>query len=203
MTVSSLVIFAIALALAAGSPGPVVAALVARVLARGPAEVLPLLLGSWLGEGLWMSVAVTGLAAIAQTLGGLFIALKYAGAVYLLYLAWRMWTQEAGEGARQAEPPQPAWRLFASGMAVALGNPKIIVFYLALLPAVLDLSHVDALAWFKLMATMLATLALVDGAWIALAAQARRFLRNRRAARRMNRASALVMAGAAAAIAAN
>jgi threonine/homoserine/homoserine lactone efflux protein len=50
---------------------------------------------------------------------------------------------------------------------------------------------------------MLATLAVVDGAWIALAAQARQFLGDRRTQRRINRASAAVMAGAAAAIAAH
>lgn len=202
MAISALLVFALALAVAAGSPGPIVAALVARVLARGPAEVLPLLLGSWLGEAAWLTVAVAGLAAVARNLGAVFVALKYAGALYLLYLAWKMWIGEPEAETEAAQARQPAWRLFAGGLAVALGNPKIIIFYVALLPALLDIGHVGAFAWLELVLTMLATLAVVDGAWIALAARARRFLQDRRSRRMVNRGGALVIAGAAAAIAA-
>ena len=95
MDASSLVVFAGALLVSAGSPGPSIAALVSRVLTRGFRDVLPFLAAMWLGEVLWLTLAVAGLAAIAETLHLLFAAIKWAGIAYLLYLAWTMWTASA------------------------------------------------------------------------------------------------------------
>ena len=91
MTLSALLVFALALLVAAGSPGPSIAALVARVLTNGLRDVLPFLAAMWLGEAMWLTVAVTGLAVVAQTFHGLFLALKVVGILYLLHLAWTMW----------------------------------------------------------------------------------------------------------------
>ena len=60
MTLSNLLVFALALMVAAGSPGPNVAALVARVLSNGLKDVLPFLVALWLGEMLWLTCAVAG-----------------------------------------------------------------------------------------------------------------------------------------------
>ena len=76
MELSSLLIFAGALLVAAGSPGPSIAALVARVIARGFRDVLPFLLAMWIGEAIWLSLAVFGLAYIAQTFHMAFVAVK-------------------------------------------------------------------------------------------------------------------------------
>jgi threonine/homoserine/homoserine lactone efflux protein len=65
MELSALAIFAVALTLAAGSPGPSIAALVARVLVRGWRDVLPFVVAMWLGEAIWLALAVLGLAALA------------------------------------------------------------------------------------------------------------------------------------------
>jgi len=84
---------------------------------------------------------------------------------------------------------------------VALGNPKIMVFYMALLPTIIDLARVSTLGWAELTATMFVILVVIDMSWALLAAQARRFLRSTRAMRAANRTGATMMAGAAAAIA--
>lgn len=201
MDVTSLLIFAGALFVAAGSPGPSIAALVARVLTSGWRNVLPFLAAMWLGEAVWLSLAVWGLAAIAQTLHGIFVLIKYAGAAYLLYLAWRMWFApvELRDGALPQD--RSGAKLFAAGMAVTLGNPKIMMFYLALLPAIIDLATVSVAGWAALTLTMVMVLVVIDFVWVALAAEARRWLRSPRAVRLSNRASATMMAGAAAAIA--
>ena len=54
MDAASLAIFAGALIVAAGSPGPSIAALVARVIARGVRDVLPFLAAMWVGEAAWL-----------------------------------------------------------------------------------------------------------------------------------------------------
>ena len=74
---------------AAGSPGPSVAALVARVLVRGWREVLPFAAAMWLGEAIWLTLAAFGLAALAESLHWAFLLVKYLGAAYLLYLSPR------------------------------------------------------------------------------------------------------------------
>lgn len=202
MSLSSLLIFALALFVAAGSPGPSIAALVARVISGGVRDVLPFLLAMWIGEAIWLSLAVFGLAVVAQTFHQAFMLLKWIGAAYLLYLAWKMWT--APTAAQADAPPQrdPSLKLFAAGIAVTLGNPKIMLFYLALLPTIIDLNSVTMLGWAELTLTMLIVLALIDLGWVLAAAQARKLLRSPRALRAANRISAGTMAGAAAAIAA-
>jgi threonine/homoserine/homoserine lactone efflux protein len=203
MSLSALLVFAAALMVAAGSPGPSIAAMVARVLTSGLKDVLPFLLAMWIGEAIWLTLAVAGMAAIADQLGHLFVILRYAGAAYLLYLAFRMWFAPQQVGGEQLPSPQNPWKMFGAGLAVTLGNPKIMVFYLALLPTILDIDHVGMIGWVELLGTMLLVLIAVDLAWALLAARARRFLASRRAVLIANRTGATVMAGAAATIAAN
>lgn len=203
MTLSALSVFAVALIVAAGSPGPSIAAMVARVLTSGLKDVLPFLAAMWIGEAVWLTLAVAGMAAIADRLGQLFVLLRYAGAAYLVYLAIRMWFAPHEIEDRQPSGPQRPWKMFGAGLAVTLGNPKIMVFYLALLPTIVDIAHVGMAGWVELSATMLLVLIAVDLAWALLAARARRLLASRRAVRIANRTGAVVMAGAAATIAAN
>jgi threonine/homoserine/homoserine lactone efflux protein len=202
MDFASLLIFAGALLVAAGSPGPSIAALVARVLAKGFRDVLPFVLAMWIGEAIWLSLAVFGLAMLAQSFHLVFVVIKYAGVAYLCWLAWKMWHAPATFRADEMPRDEAPWRLFFAGMAVTLGNPKIMMFYLALLPTIVDLGSVGLVGWFELTATMALVLIAIDCAWVLAAAQARRLLRSGRAMRIANRVSATTMAGAAAAIAA-
>ena len=198
METTSLLIFAGALLVAAGSPGPSIAALVARVVARGFRDVFPFLLAMWVGEAIWLSLAVFGLAVVAQTFHLAFVVLKWAG---VAYLAYRMWTAPAAADGALPEERAPA-KLFFAGMAVTLGNPKIMMFYLALLPTIIDLGRVTLVGWAELTATMAVVLVVIDLAWVLAAAQARKLLKSRRAVQIANRVSAGTLAGAAAAIAA-
>jgi threonine/homoserine/homoserine lactone efflux protein len=202
MDLSALLIFAGALAVMAGSPGPSIAALVARVIARGTRGVVPFILAMWIGEAVWLACAIFGLAVIAQTFFWALLIIKYCGLAYLVYLAWKMWTApvDVRDGSMPRED-SPA-KLFLAGMAVTLGNPKIMMFYLALLPTIIDLASVTLLGWLELTLTMAVVLIAIDVGWVIAAAQARKLLKSRRAMKVANRISATTMAGAAAAIAA-
>src|ERR1700704_5422431 len=92
MDLTSLLVFAGALFVAAASPGPGIAAIVARVLGRGMNGAIAFTAGVALGDVVWLTFAVLGLAVIAQTFQAVFLVIKYAGAAYLLYLAWKLWT---------------------------------------------------------------------------------------------------------------
>ncbi len=205
MDTTALAIFGGALLVAAASPGPAIAALVARVLARGTAGAAAFSFGLAIGDVVWLTSAILGLAYIAKTFAWIFSAVKYAGAAYLLYLAWKMWTApsvvpEAGDAtAPKAVNPL---RLFAAGLSLTLGNPKTMVFYLALLPNLIDLAHVTVLGYAELVVVTLAVLCAVFGGYTLLAARARRLISSPRSLRLVNRGSSAVMAGAAVAIAA-
>jgi len=200
---ASLMLFAGALLVAAASPGPGIAAIVARVLGRGMNGAVAFTAGVALGDVVWLTVAILGLAVVAQTFHGVFLVIKYAGVAYLLYLAWKLWTapvqaQEMGADRSDIAPV----RLFVAGLAVTLGNPKVMVFYLALLPNIIDLTHVTLAGWLALSAVALSILTLVFGTYVALAARTRRLFTSPRAMRMVNRGTGAVMASAAVAIAA-
>jgi len=206
VTIYGLALFCAVYALAVASPGPGVAAVVARSLVRGGHGAPAFIAGFLVGDLVWFSVAVTGLTAIAQTAGALFAAVKYAGALYLLYVAWRMWKTPAEvadvlPAAHADEPSQRASRLFLGSLALTMGNPKTMVFFLALLPSVVRLDQLSTTGFVELAAVIAVVLPAVLGAYVVAAARARRLLRNPRTVRLVNRSGATVMAGAAIAVA--
>ena len=202
MDLAGLVVFASALFIAAASPGPGIAAIVARVLGRGTSGALAFTAGVAIGDVVWLTFAILGLSALAQAFHGVFEAVKYAGAAYLLWLAFKMWTAPVTVHAlaREVAPEKPL-RLFLGGLAVTMGNPKVMVFYLALLPALIDVAGVTLVGWAELSAVTLSVLAVVFAGYVALAARARRLFTSPRALKLVNRGTGAVMAGAAAAIA--
>jgi threonine/homoserine/homoserine lactone efflux protein len=202
VTAAALMVFALTLLVAAGSPGPSITALVARVLTKGLRDVLPFLAAMWVGEAIWLSFAVGGLTVVAKTFAVLFTVMKVLGVAYLLFLAWKMWVAPTEAQSDRLSIGQKPWQMFIAGMVVTLGNPKIMVFYLALVPTLIDVDRIDFLSWAELTMTMLVVLVTIDCAWALAAARARRLLTNRRAVRIANRTSAAMMAGAAVAIAA-
>lgn len=203
MDLAGLLVFASALFIAAASPGPGIAAIVARVLGRGTRGALAFTAGVALGDVVWLTVAILGLSALAQAFHGVFEVVKYAGAAYLLYLAWKLWTAPvAAHALALATTREKPVRLFLGGLAVTMGNPKVMVFYLALLPALIDTARVTVVGYAELVAVTLGVLAIVFTGYVVLASRARRLFTSPRALKAVNRATGAVMAGAAAAIAA-
>ena len=200
MTLATLLLFAGALFLNAGTPGPSIAALVAQVMTRGFRPVLPFVAAMWIGEAAWLAAVIAGLALLAEQLHEVFVVVKWAGIAYLAWLAVGMW-RDPGT-AEAPPPPSGGWRLFATGLALTLGNPKIMVFYVALLPSLVDIAAVGVGDWLALTAVQVAVMATCDLAWAGVAARARTFLTSPRAVRWTRRTSAVAMAGAAATIAA-
>jgi threonine/homoserine/homoserine lactone efflux protein len=202
MNVAALVLFGSTLLVAAASPGPGIAALVARVIGRGPDGAIAFAGGLILGDLVWLAVAILGLAVVAQTFHEVFLVIKYVGAAYLVYLAYRMWTAPVAPHDVAADRRREGrGRLFLAGLALTLGNPKVVAFYLALLPNLIDLTRVGFLGYVELASVSIVILTLVFGVYIAAAARARALFRSPRALRLLNRAGGTMMAGAAVAVA--
>lgn len=201
MPLSSLALFAAVYAVAVASPGPGVFALVARVLARGTQGIPAFIAGFLVGDLIWFAIAATGFALLAQTFATLFIGIRYLGATYLAYLAWRAWTAPVEPFERAPVRGESGPRLLAGGLALTLGNPKVVLFFLALLPTVIDLEHLTPLGMIEIAATIVVVLATTLTAYALAAARVRRLFVSVRARRAVNRGAGTVMAGAAVAVA--
>jgi threonine/homoserine/homoserine lactone efflux protein len=201
MDLTALFVFGLALFVAAASPGPAITALVARVLVRGTVGALAYMLGLAVGDIFWLTCAVLGLAFIAKTFVWLFLLLKYVGAAYLLYLAWRMWTAPVELEPAAAPKAERPFRLFLTALSVMLGNPKVMVFYIALLPNLIDLAGVSALGYVELVAVTFFVVTAVDGGYVLMASRVGRLLRRPGALRWVRRGSGALLASAAVAVA--
>lgn len=158
------------------------------------------LAGIALGDVTYLTVAVVGLAAIAKAFAGAFIVIKFLGAAYLLYLAFKFWTSDAGLTKVQKASARSHGGSFLAGYFVTLGNPKTIIFYLALLPTVLDLNNVDVVQWSVLSALTILVIFVALAPYMLLATRARNMMTEPRALKRLNRFAAAFIGGAGALI---
>lgn len=200
MDITTLLAFAAAFFVFAASPGPDNMTIVARTISHGAASGIAYGLGTVAGILIFLMLAAFGLSVVAAEMGVLMTVLRYAGAAWLIWTGIKLW---------MAEPVVPELQpvaerggllaVFATGVALNLGNPKMPLFYIALLPNVVGASltpgHVVALA-----AVILIVEAVVIGGHVVLAGRARRLLRTPAMVRRVNRTAGGVMIGAGAAV---
>jgi threonine/homoserine/homoserine lactone efflux protein len=204
-----LLIFSSVYLLAVATPGPGVAAVIARSLARGTQGAIAFIAGFLIGDLIWFAVAATGLAALAQTARVVFVVIKYAGALYLLYLAYRLWTAPPAKVTDETnsietgpvDTGQKPFQLFLGSLALTLANPKTAIFFLALLPTVVRLEELTVAGFLEIVAVISLGLPLVLGGYVVLAARARRIFKSERAVRNINRGTGAAMACAAVAVA--
>ena len=198
MTLAGLLTFCAVYALAVATPGPGIAAIIARSLAHGAKGAPAFMAGFVIGDLVWFTIAATGLAALAKTAATLFIAIKWAGVAYLLFLAWKLWTAPAERvEVRDDDNRQHGWRAFVASFMLTLANPKTMVFFLALLPTVVALEKLTLVGFFEIAAAISIVLPLVLGSYVIAATRARRLFRSKAAMRAMNRGTGVAMAGAA------
>jgi threonine/homoserine/homoserine lactone efflux protein len=201
MTFYGLLTFCAVYALAVATPGPGIAAIIARSLAHGFKGAPAFVAGFIVGDLLWFAIAATGLAALARTAETIFVAIKWAGVAYLLYLAWKLWTAPAERVAVAEDSRQHGWRAFVASLMLTLANPKAILFFLALLPTVVDLASMNLLRFVEISLAICIVLPAVLFSYVFLAARAREMFTTPRAVRRLNRSSGVAMAGAAVVVA--
>lgn len=196
-------VFAIAYALVVISPGPGLASFVGQILGHGIKAAPAQALGIYAGDVVWFTLAATGLAALASAFSGIFMVLKWVGAAYLLYLAFKMWRAEPARLDAVADRgPMSQWNLFVSSLMVTLSNPKAIVFYLAVLPAIVNLGHLSLTDYAIGLSLIAGILFGVLAVYAVAAHAARGFFRSPRAMKTLNRVSGTAIAGAALVIAA-
>jgi len=127
------------------TPGPNMIYLVSRSISQGPAAGLTSLGGVAVGFVFYMLCAAFGITALVIAVPFAYDALRIAGALYLLYLAWQA-IRPGGRSPFQLRelPKDDPRKLFVMGLVTNLLNPKAAVLYLSLLPQFIDpkLGHV-------------------------------------------------------------
>jgi threonine/homoserine/homoserine lactone efflux protein len=197
LTAGSLLVFAVALLVAGIIPGPATMTILARVLAQGPRGVAGFCLGLVLGDLVWLYTAALGLSAVAAQAGPALRVLTYAGALYLLVLARAFWTAPVLPGTAQARPGFAVGKGIAQGLLLQLGNPKVVLFYVALLPALLPLGRLTVADLALLAVVVTGVIAVVNSVYVGFAVAVRRHVDSPRSLRAMHRLSACVMTVAA------
>jgi len=139
---NELLIFAAACLLMVLTPGPNMIYLISRSICQGRKAGLVSLLGVVAGFFVHLFAAAAGLTAVFLEVPMAYEVLKWAGALYLLWLAW----QAVKPGARspfeaQQLPPDSARKLVTMGFLTSALNPKIAVFYLSVFPQFITPEH--------------------------------------------------------------
>ena len=124
------------------TPGPNMVYLISRSICQGRVAGLISLGGVALGFVFYMLCAALGITALVMAVPFAYDALRLAGAVYLLYLAWQA-VRPGGRSPFEVRdlPQDGPRRLFAMGLLTNLLNPKIAVMYLSLLPQFITPGH--------------------------------------------------------------
>jgi threonine/homoserine/homoserine lactone efflux protein len=202
MSLESLLAFTAAMFVLSISPGPGVAAVVGRALQAGVAQAMVLTLGIIVGDIIYMTAAVAGWAAVAAQLGAVFGVIRLAGAAYLIYLGYKTWRSAGQPISLGAQPTASSAGSSSLGLAVTLGNPKAILFYLSFMPTFMDLRSVTAVDFAAFACVIAAVSVIVMGAYATLAARgSSRFTSNPVIARRLRKATGGLLIGAGAAVA--
>ena len=141
LNLNDLLLYAGALFVLFMTPGPVWVALIARTMAGGFAAAWPLALGVVIGDVMWAVLAILGVTWVASQIDGFMAILTWVACGTFLFMGYMVLKHaDAGisENSRLTRPG--VWAGFVAGLAVILGNPKAILFFMGMLPGFFDLT---------------------------------------------------------------
>jgi threonine/homoserine/homoserine lactone efflux protein len=174
-------------------PGPVWVALIARTLAGGFASAWPLAVGVVLGDAIWPLTAIFGLTWILSVYGDFLGVLRWVAAAIFIVMGVLL-LGKSGEVSADGRLTRPG-RLagFVTGVAVVIGNPKAILFYMGMLPGFFDLTRLTGWDIVVILAVS-AVIPLAGNLCLALFLdRARRLLSDPKSIRRLNVISGLLL----------
>ena len=164
-----LVFIGVAAARAAG-PGPDNIFVLTQSAVHGRIAGLIVTLGIALGLFVHTTAVALGVAVIFQTSQYAFSALKYAGAAYLLYLAWQAFTASKGKFEGDKSKSETAPKQFLRGFTLCIANPKVTIFFLAFLPQFVVPENGPIIAQFYQLGALMVCVVLVVFGAVAIAA---------------------------------
>ena len=205
MTFSTLLAFALTFFVFAASPGPDNFTIFTRTMSGGLKAGVAYGLGTVTGILVFLTLGLAGLSYAAETLAPYMVFIRMAGAVYLIWMGISLWfsTPAGSPAADYASLSRGSLlKTYVTGVALNIGNPKMPLFYFAILPNV-AISGVTFGGYVELVFVILAVEVLVIGGYAGLALKARALAASTTIIRRMNRAAGAIMAATGVAILSN
>ena len=196
MTLETWAAFTAASAVLLVIPGPTILLVVSYALGQGWRTALPMAVGVALGDFTAMTLSMLGVGALLAASATVFVALKWAGAAYLVYLGLRLWRAGGTLDATPRTETSGAMKMVGHAWLVTALNPKSITFFVAFLPQFLD-PHADFATQMAIFELTFLVMAFANAFGYALvASRARTLVRNPRALRLFNRAGGSLLVGA-------
>ncbi|MBT6633628.1 MAG: LysE family translocator [Gammaproteobacteria bacterium] len=176
------------------TPGPGTLALLSISTSRGLASAIFFSVGMTLGDLTYLTIVIFSLNALADLITPVTNAVQYFGACYLFYLGYCQWT--AGKFSMDNEVSvQSHLKELLTGFLLAGTNPKVMIFYLSVLPSLIDLNQVSLAYGLKIVATV-ATSLLLGLVFIGvLGKKLRQLISSQKIALRVNRVFGVIMIG--------
>jgi threonine/homoserine/homoserine lactone efflux protein len=177
-------------------PGPTVLLVVSYALGQGWRSALPMAVGVALGDFTAMSLSVLGIGALLMASATVFIAVKWIGAVYLIYLGIKLFRAGGTLGAEPKTDVSSALRMGGHAWLVTSLNPKGILFFVAFFPQFIDQQAPFGPQVLVLQATFLAIAFANALAYAFFASRARGLVRSERIIGAVNKTGGVMLIGA-------
>lgn len=196
ITLGDATLYALALAILFLTPGPVWVALIARGMSGGFHAAWPLALGVVVGDVLWPLLAILGVTWIVSVFSDFMLVMRWVACVTFLVMGWLVIKNRDKTIVSDSRLTRPGmWAGFVAGLAVILGNPKAILFYMGVLPGFfaldkLNWSDIAVICFLSMVVPFLGNLMLslfID--------RARRLVKSPNALSRTNLASGVLLIG--------
>ncbi|MCY1707411.1 LysE family translocator [Pannonibacter sp. SL95] len=190
----SLLAFGMAFFVFAASPGPDNLTILSKTVSHGPMHGIAYGSGVVCSIVLFVVMAAVGFNALAQAMNQNLRFIQYAGALYLVYIGVRMWFTKPEVAPHRMRGGLV--KLFLMGIVLNVSNPKMPVFYLALLPGVLGLQPLSVINVMELLLVIVLIEAVVIGGHVLIGHKAKTTLGDPGRIRTLNRGAGMLMVGA-------
>jgi threonine/homoserine/homoserine lactone efflux protein len=188
-----LIAFAAGMFVLAATPGPGVFGAVSKALSGGFAAALIFIAGLVLGDTIFFLLALAGMSALSQAMGNLFFLIRITGGIYLVYLGIKMFRSGSFSDNTGRHADESIIKTFTGGFLLTLGNPKPILFYASVLPAIIDLKDVHFIDAVLMIAIIIFTSFIVVGFYSYIASLSGKFFSKASAQKKVSRTAGLIM----------
>ncbi len=194
MDLQTILTFSLAFFVFAASPGPDNLTILSKTVSSGPAHGFAYGIGVVCSIFLFVIFAAVGFNAIAQYMNENLRFIQYVGAIYLIYTGIMMWRAKPSIQPRVMRGG--LIRLFLTGFLLNISNPKMPIFYLALLPGVLGIRPLTVFDTVELLLVIAIVEVVVVGGHVLLGYKAKTVLSDPKKIRNLNRGAGGLMVGA-------
>ena len=201
MTIENYIALFITMFVVAAIPGPAVFTIVSASITDGFKRGAYMTAGLILADYVFILLAISGLAYVAEILGNAFVVIKYLCAAYLVWIGLSLFLSRPSTAASE-QSAQNHHSAIIIGFLLTLSNPKAIMFYVALFPAFVNVQSVSVTDVLGIMACATLAFGSVNLAFAYTSSKASKFVSPSNKSGILRKCAGAIMAGAGITVAA-